>query len=98
MVFMLTKRDKWQWAAVLIAACILTYANGLGGGFTYDDKAIVRDLLLRRSSGRRHGLPAGAPSFLRGPVVDPRPAGGRVPRGQRAPACRSDPAAGGALP
>jgi tetratricopeptide (TPR) repeat protein len=51
MVFMLTKRDKWQWAAVLIAACILTYANGLGGGFTYDDKAIVRDNPRIRSPG-----------------------------------------------
>jgi len=51
MGFMLTKRDKWQWAAVLIAACILTYANGLGGGFTYDDKAIVRDNPRIRSPG-----------------------------------------------
>src|SRR6266540_2224002 len=51
MVFMVTKRDKWQWAAVLIAACILTYANGLGGGFTYDDKAIVRDNPRIRSPG-----------------------------------------------
>jgi tetratricopeptide (TPR) repeat protein len=48
---MLTKRDKGQWAAVLIAACILTYANGLGGGFTYDDKAIVRDNPRIRSPG-----------------------------------------------
>ena len=40
---MLTKRQKWQWAGVLVAACVLTYANGLGGDFTYDDKAIVRD-------------------------------------------------------
>lgn len=32
-----------MWAAVLVAACVLTYANGLTGGFTYDDKAIVRD-------------------------------------------------------
>ena len=47
----LTKRDKWQWAAVLIAACILTYANGLGGDFTYDDKAIVRDNPRIRSPG-----------------------------------------------
>src|SRR6266542_3210107 len=52
MVFMVTKRDKWQWAAVLIAACILTYANGLGGGFTYDDKAIVRDNPRIRSPGK----------------------------------------------
>jgi tetratricopeptide (TPR) repeat protein len=30
-------------AAVLVLACVLTYANAIGGGFTYDDKAIVRD-------------------------------------------------------
>src|SRR6266540_1335204 len=52
MVLILTKRDRWQWAAVLIAACILTYANGLGGGFTYDDKAIVRDNPRIRSPGK----------------------------------------------
>ncbi len=40
---MLTKREKRRWAAMLIAACVITYANGLGGDFTYDDKAIVRD-------------------------------------------------------
>ena len=28
---------------MLAAACLLTYANGIGGDFTYDDKAIVRD-------------------------------------------------------
>ena len=28
---------------MLVAACILAYANGIGGDFTYDDKAIVRD-------------------------------------------------------
>jgi tetratricopeptide (TPR) repeat protein len=28
---------------LLLAACLLPYANGLTGGFTYDDKAIVRD-------------------------------------------------------
>ncbi len=36
-------RDKALWAAVLLAACLVTYANGLTGAFTYDDKAIVRD-------------------------------------------------------
>jgi protein O-mannosyl-transferase len=30
-------------ALLLTAACLLTYANGLTGGFTYDDKAVVRD-------------------------------------------------------
>lgn len=34
---------RLSWAAVLVAACLVTYANGLGGAFTYDDKAIVRD-------------------------------------------------------
>jgi protein O-mannosyl-transferase len=34
---------RLRWAAVLVAACLVTYANGLGGAFTYDDKAIVRD-------------------------------------------------------
>ena len=48
--------------------------------------------------GRRHRLPARAPALLRGPVVDPRQAGGRVSRRQRPPACRRDAASGGALP
>ena len=30
-------------ALLLFAACLLSYANALPGGFTYDDKAIVRD-------------------------------------------------------
>ncbi len=49
--FSLTKRQEWRGAAVLLAACILTFANGLGGDFTYDDKAIVRDNLRIRSPG-----------------------------------------------
>jgi tetratricopeptide (TPR) repeat protein len=40
---------RLQWAAVLVAACLVTYANGLGGAFTYDDKAIVRDNLRIRT-------------------------------------------------
>jgi tetratricopeptide (TPR) repeat protein len=48
---MLTKRQRWGWAAVLVAASIIAYANGLGGGFTYDDKAIVRDNPRIRSPG-----------------------------------------------
>ena len=36
---------------MLVAACILAYANGLGGGFTYDDKAIVRDNPRIRAPG-----------------------------------------------
>ncbi|MGH9400313.1 MAG: tetratricopeptide repeat protein [Thermoanaerobaculia bacterium] len=38
-----SKRDSWLLAALLVAACLLTYANGLSGTFTYDDKAVVRD-------------------------------------------------------
>src|SRR5262249_48860882 len=42
-----------------------------------------RDLLhavLRRPHGDRHGVPAGPPPVLRGPVVDPRGRAPRVPR------------------
>ena len=58
-----------------LGACVLAYANGLTGAFTYDDKAIVRDnsahplagarrrdlhdAVLRRPAGHRHGVPAG---------------------------------------
>ncbi len=38
-----SRRDQLLCAGLLVAACFLTYANGLGGGFTYDDKAVVRD-------------------------------------------------------
>jgi protein O-mannosyl-transferase len=34
---------------LLLAACIVSYANGLTGDFTYDDKAIVRDNVRLRS-------------------------------------------------
>ncbi len=34
---------RLRWAVLLVAVCLVTYANGLGGAFTYDDKAIVRD-------------------------------------------------------
>jgi tetratricopeptide (TPR) repeat protein len=44
-------RQKWGWAGVLVAACLITYANGLCGGFTYDDKAIVRDNPRIRAPG-----------------------------------------------
>jgi tetratricopeptide (TPR) repeat protein len=39
----LSKRDSVLCAALLLAASFLTYANGLAGAFTYDDKAVVRD-------------------------------------------------------
>jgi tetratricopeptide (TPR) repeat protein len=39
----LEARNGFLFAALLVAACVLTYANGLTGGFTYDDKAVVRD-------------------------------------------------------
>lgn len=45
----LETRNAFLWAALLVAACILAYANGLGGTFTYDDKAIVRDNLRIQS-------------------------------------------------
>ncbi|MGH9440667.1 MAG: glycosyltransferase family 39 protein [Thermoanaerobaculia bacterium] len=35
--------EKRPWPWLLVAACLLAYSNGLNGGFTYDDKAIVRD-------------------------------------------------------
>ncbi|HWC65587.1 MAG TPA: glycosyltransferase family 39 protein, partial [Thermoanaerobaculia bacterium] len=38
--------DAWEtrpWPWLLLAACLLAFANGLTGDFTYDDKAIVRD-------------------------------------------------------
>src|SRR5262249_57399332 len=37
------KRDTFALPGLLLAACLLTYANSLPGEFTYDDKAIVRD-------------------------------------------------------
>ncbi len=35
--------EKRPWAWLLLAACVVSYANGLTGDFTYDDKAIIRD-------------------------------------------------------
>jgi len=37
------------WQALVVAAAIVTYANGLDGTFTYDDKAIIRDNVRIRS-------------------------------------------------
>jgi tetratricopeptide (TPR) repeat protein len=37
------QRLRLSWALLLAGACALVYANALTGGFTYDDKAIVRD-------------------------------------------------------
>jgi len=34
---------KHPWPALLLAAALLAFANGMTGDFTYDDKAIVRD-------------------------------------------------------
>lgn len=39
-------------AAVLVAAGVVSYANGLAGDFTYDDKAIVLDNARLRTPGR----------------------------------------------
>jgi Tfp pilus assembly protein PilF len=41
-----------SWALFLAAACVVVYANGLTGAFTYDDKAIVRDNPRIRSVSR----------------------------------------------
>ena len=40
---MTSERLRLPAALVLAGACLLSYANGLTGAFTYDDKAIVRD-------------------------------------------------------
>jgi tetratricopeptide (TPR) repeat protein len=45
-------RLRFSAALLLAGACLLVYANGLTGGFTYDDKAIVRDNPRIRAPGR----------------------------------------------
>ncbi len=45
-------RLRASWALLLAGACALVYANALAGGFTYDDKAIVRDNLRIRAPSR----------------------------------------------
>lgn len=40
---MTPQRLRLPGALLLLAACLLSYANGVPGEFTYDDKAIVRD-------------------------------------------------------
>jgi tetratricopeptide (TPR) repeat protein len=44
-------RQRTAGALLLVAACLLSYANGLAGDFTYDDKAIVRDNARIRAPG-----------------------------------------------
>jgi protein O-mannosyl-transferase len=39
----LSKRGSGRWALLLVVACIVVYANGMRGAFTYDDKAVIRD-------------------------------------------------------
>ncbi len=36
-------RDRRAWAFLLVLVCLVAYANGMTGTFTYDDKAIIRD-------------------------------------------------------
>src|SRR5262249_43960143 len=48
----LSKRLRLGCGALLVLACIVTYANGIGGDFTYDDKAIVRDNARIRSPSK----------------------------------------------
>ena len=38
-----SRREQRLLALLLLVACVLPFANGLGADFTYDDKAIVRD-------------------------------------------------------
>jgi tetratricopeptide (TPR) repeat protein len=38
-----TREGRRAVLVLLLAACLLPYANGLTGDFTYDDKAIIRD-------------------------------------------------------
>jgi protein O-mannosyl-transferase len=45
---------------VLVAATVVAYANGVGGAFTYDDKAVIRD-------DPRIRTPAGLSEILRTP-------------------------------
>lgn len=44
-------RQRTVGALLLVAACLISYANGLAGDFTYDDKAIVRDNARIRAPG-----------------------------------------------
>src|SRR5215471_6396304 len=55
-----SKQGIIGWAALLIAATIVVYANGVGGAFTYDDKAVIRD-------DPRLRTPAGLSEILRTP-------------------------------
>lgn len=48
----LPKQDRLRWAAFLVAATVVVYANGWGGVFTYDDKAIIRDNPRIRKPGQ----------------------------------------------
>lgn len=45
----LASRQRTAGALILVVACLLSYANGLAGDFTYDDKAIIRDNARIRS-------------------------------------------------
>ncbi|MEP6800981.1 MAG: tetratricopeptide repeat protein [Acidobacteriota bacterium] len=45
-------RDRRAWAFLLVLLCLVAYANGMTGTFTYDDKAIIRDNPRIRSPGR----------------------------------------------
>ncbi|MEO8349785.1 MAG: tetratricopeptide repeat protein, partial [Acidobacteriota bacterium] len=46
-----SNRQRTAGALLLVAACLISYANGLAGDFTYDDKAIVRDNARIRAPG-----------------------------------------------
>ncbi|MCA1580604.1 MAG: tetratricopeptide repeat protein [Acidobacteria bacterium] len=36
-------RDRRAWSFLLVLVCLIAYANGMTGTFTYDDKAVIRD-------------------------------------------------------
>src|SRR5262249_7520081 len=74
----LSKRLRLGCGALLVLACIVTYANGIGGDFTYDDKAIVRDK-------------APIPSPPKGSQILPAPYFGGAPGGRAHPPPRALP-------
>ena len=41
-------RDEWKWLLPILAVCIIVFANGVGGGFIYDDnRQILRNTLIQ---------------------------------------------------
>jgi len=43
-------RDEWKWIVPLVVACVLVFANSVGGEFVYDDtRQIVRNTLIQEN-------------------------------------------------